>query len=135
MTPRHCGIRVLCTWAIALAGCEVIPALQFVGPDSSIGTGATDATGETQVTDAADEMQSMNAADAGDDSSDASTETSCMGPLPLGVNSPTCCGSLWCIGTCDAAACASCETLRTCLGWCCDRAGVQTCKSGNSRCF
>jgi hypothetical protein len=131
MMPRICRTGLLSACAIALGGCDSIPVLHFDDASTSDGS-------EMDAVIGADDSQLdalRNALDVTDGGSESSAEGGCSGSLPLGAN-PMCCGSVWCVGPCDPDACATCET-KNCTGasYCCDRAGMQGCKSGNGRCF
>jgi hypothetical protein len=98
MTWRGCWVGLVSGGAIALVGCAV-PALRFADD------AAADSPDETQPTDGPSAI---------DDASDSSLEAGCSPPQPQGAM--TCCGTIWCIGECDANCgyCASCQSRFIC---------------------
>jgi hypothetical protein len=139
MMPRICRMGLLGACAIALGGCDSIPVLQFPydasttggsGMDAAIGAADSQLDASSSIGDS-----STDALDATDGLSESSVEGGCASSPPLGL-SAVCCGFVWCVGMCDVDACATCET-KNCTGasYCCDRAGMQGCKSGMGRCF
>ena len=110
MTWRGCCVGLLVGSAVTLLGCDAVPAIRFV-----------------------DESGADDGSDAIDEEMDTSPGSGCLTALATG--GAVCCGSVWCVGECDAS-CPRCATM--CDGntsFCCDRAGqTPQCKQPAAAC-
>lgn len=94
--------------------CAAVPDIRFVDAEPG-------AAGEAGVRDSAPPPADGGAAEA-----EASAPI-CSGAQPSGG---TCCGQHWCVGQCDLAACADCESQGCGTGEvCCVKPGTVQCKS------
>ncbi|MDB4942087.1 MAG: hypothetical protein JWP97_1621 [Labilithrix sp.] len=108
--------RVLAGSSLAaiLVACADVPALRF-GPEDA---GATNDGGP------ADGGADDAAVDAAGDGPPA---PACTGVTPSGGK---CCGTVFCVGTCEAAGCAACEAAGCAVGEvCCAKQGTVQCKA------
>jgi len=105
-------------WGLAAAGsagCEAVPDIRFIEDDARADTSRVDGGG--------------NDGGGNDGTAADSAPVTCLGASP-GAGA-TCCGKVWCLGDCDAANCAACETS-PCQSpeVCCGRSQTVSCKRG-----
>ena len=113
MTWRDSGLRIFVVSATAVLSC--VPVLRYLPDDAS--------------TDGPDQTQSMDGSDALEpDASDGGCSGSQQGAT-------VCCGTIWCVGECDAN-CGKCATCTPGL-YCCDRGGMFkiNCRTPGSTCM